>query len=143
MAIKLRLLGAVTDAPRSLTYTPSGMPRFSFGVRTGALRSRQYLITAYGTMARFCDIYLHTGQRIHVEGAYLRRFPAFEGLVRADTIRHVGSPTPLMNGTLVRFVPRPPVPESSAPRPIPRERSEHRAEAPTSGIDAAIAAAVS
>src|SRR6478672_11621410 len=35
MAIKLRLLGAVTDAVRSLTYTPSGVPRLTFGVRVG------------------------------------------------------------------------------------------------------------
>jgi len=125
MAIKLRLLGTVTDAVRGLTYTRSGVPRLSFGVRVvGTRRSRHYLITAYGTMARFCDIYLRTGQRVTVEGAYLRRYPAFEGLVRADTIRHVGSTFPPFPGTMVSFVPaRPPITESAgAARPIPREQ---------------------
>lgn len=143
MAIQLRILGTVTDAVRSLTYTPSGRPRFTFGVRVGTIRTRKYRVTAYGSQARFADLYLQTGQRIRIEGAFLRRVPLYEGAVRADTIRHVGGATPLMNGTLVRFVPRPPAPKSSAPRPIPHARSDHRAPAPISGIDAAIAAAVS
>jgi hypothetical protein len=91
-AIKLRFLGTVTSTPRNLTYTRSGVPRLTFGVKVGTLRWKHYLITAYGTMARFCDIYLRTDQRISVEGAYLRRYPAFDGLVRADTIRHIGNP---------------------------------------------------
>ena len=143
MAIQLRLLGTVTDAVRSLTYTPSGRPRFTFGVRVGTIRTRKYCVTAYGSQARFADLYLQTGQRIRIEGAFLRRVPCYEGAVRADTIRHVGGATPLMNGTLVRFIPRLPVPEAGAPRPIPHAKSERRAAAPISDIDAAIAAAVS
>lgn len=147
MAIKLRLLGTVTDAARSLTYTRSGMPRFSFGVRVGALRSRHYLITAYGTMARFCDIYLRTGQRVHVEGAYLRRFPAFEGLIRGDTIRHVGGSVPPFPGTVVRFVPQTPriTEPADAARPVPHAQADATSGATTfrSAIDAAVAAAVS
>lgn len=145
MAIKLRLLGTVTDAARSLTYTRSGMPRFSFGVRVGALRSRHYLITAYGTMARFCDIYLRTGQRVHVEGAYLRRFPAFEGLIRGDTIRHVGGSVPPFPGTVVRFVPQTPITEpADAARPVPHAQADATSGAATSrsAIDAAVAAAM-
>jgi hypothetical protein len=145
MAIKLRLLGAVTDAVRSLTYTPSGVPRLTFGVRVGTLRSKHYLITAYGTMARFCDIYLRTGQRVHVEGAYLRRYPTFEGLVRADTIRHIGRSVPPFPGTLVRFVPaRPRIPAAPiATRPIPHEQANGDASAEsTAAINDAIAAAV-
>lgn len=121
MAINVRLLGSVTDAPQSLTYTRSGTPRFAFGVRVGSVRAKKYRITAYGSMARFCDIYLRTGQRIRVEGAYLRRVPLYDGLVRADTIRHVGSTILPYPGTLVRFVPaRPPIaPVAASARPVP------------------------
>ena len=108
MAIKLRLTGSVSDAPKSLSYTPSGMPRFSFCVRVGGLRKRTYRITAYGSQARFGDHHLRTGDRVQIEGAYLRRYPAVEGLVRADTIRHVGRSIPPYPGTLVRFVPADP-----------------------------------
>lgn len=97
-----------------------GTPRFAFGVRVGSVRAKKYRVTAYGSMARFCDIYLRTGQRIRVEGAYLRRVPLYEGLVRADTIRHVGSTILPYPGTLVRFVPaRPPIaPVAATARPV-------------------------
>lgn len=109
MAIKLRLTGTISDSPRAFTFTPSGMPRFSFGVRVGGLRKRTYRITAYGTTARFADHHLHSGDRVQVEGAYLRRYPTVEGLVRADTIRHVGRSVPPYPKMIVRFVPaRPP-----------------------------------
>lgn len=106
MAIKVRLTGIVSDAPRSLTYTLSGTPRFSFCVRVGGLRKRTYRITAYGTQARFGDRHLHMGDHVQIDGAYLRRAPAVEALVRADTIRHVGRPTPPQHVQLpAAFVP--------------------------------------
>ncbi len=146
MAIQLRLIGTVTDAPRTLTYTKAGMPRLSFGVRVGTLRSKHYMVVGYGTMARFADIFLHTGNRVHVSGAYLRRYPAFEGLVRAHTIRHVGGSIPPYPGTLIQFVPaRPRVTEGVAgARPIPHEQADtaSNAAASSSMIDDAIAAAV-
>jgi len=146
MAIQLRLLGTVTDAPRTLSYTKSGMPRISFGVRVGSLRSKHYLVVGYGTMARFADIFLHTGNRVRVSGAFLRRYPAFEGLVRAHTIRHVGGAIPPYPGTLIRFVPaKPRVTEGvRAARPIPHGQAEtaSASAASSSMIDEAIAAAV-
>ncbi|HEX8407790.1 MAG TPA: hypothetical protein VF883_02930 [Thermoanaerobaculia bacterium] len=107
MAIQLRLLGSVTDAVRHLTYTASGKPRFTFGVRVGTIRKRLYLVTAYGTQARFADLYLRTGQRVRIEGAFLRRVPCYDSAVRADTIRHVGAGGP-QHGTVIRFVPADP-----------------------------------
>ena len=108
MAIKVRLSGIVSDAPRSLTYTPSGTPRFSFCVRVGGLRKRTYRITAYGTQARFGDTHLHMGDRVQIDGAYLRRAPAVEGLVRADSVRHIGRPTPPHVAIEVPWPTRPP-----------------------------------
>lgn len=51
MSIRLRFTGSVSDAPRSLTFTRSGTPRFCFTVRTGGLRKRAYRVTAYGPAA--------------------------------------------------------------------------------------------
>ena len=143
MAIKVRMLGTVNEASRSLTFTRSGVPRFSFGISVGVIRAKRYLVTVYGTMAKFADFYLRTGQRIRVEGAYLRRCPLFEGLVRADTIRHVGRSVPPFSGTVVRFVPATPrVPESpTAMRPIPREDAgSDSSQQSTTAVDDAIAA---
>lgn len=120
MAIQLRVLGSVTDAVRRLTYTPSGKPRFIFGVRVGTIRKRLYLVTAYGTQARFADLYLRTGQRVRIEGAFLRRVPCYDGAVRADTIRHVGAGGP-QHGTVVTFVPADP----PASRPTVATLGEH------------------
>lgn len=143
MAIQLRLLGTVTDAVRRLTFTPSGKPRFTFGVRVGTIRTRHYLVTAYGTTAKFADLFLRTGQRIRIEGAFLRRVPTFEGAVRGDTIRHVGGAMPPMNGTLVRLrFPQPPASSPPTPRPIPHAHAEHREAASEARVDAAITAAV-
>jgi len=108
MAIKVRLTGNVSDAPRSLTFTPSGTPRFSFCVRVGGLRKRTYRVTAYGTQARFGDRHLHFGDRVQIEGAYLRRSQMVEAQVRADTIRHVGRSTPPHLAAPVKFAPTPP-----------------------------------
>ena len=81
-----------------------------------------------------------------VEGAYLRRYPAFDGLVRADTIRHIGRTVPPFPGTLVRFVPaRPPIPEDAQlTRPVPHEAAacEDASRDMTAAVDDAIAAAV-
>jgi hypothetical protein len=55
MSIRLRFTGSVSDAPRSLTFTRSGTPRFSFSVKVGALRKRTYRVTAYGSAARFVN----------------------------------------------------------------------------------------
>ena len=134
--------GASPTHPRSLTYTRSGLPRFSFGVRVGSIRAKHYRITAYGSMARFCDVYLTTGQRIRVEGAYLRRIPVFEGLVRADTIRHVGSTVLPYTGTFVRFVPAKSRVASPAASDRPSPYAESVDERTTSDVDAAIAAHV-
>ncbi|HYH05596.1 MAG TPA: single-stranded DNA-binding protein [Thermoanaerobaculia bacterium] len=133
MAIQLRLLGSVTDAVRRLTYTPSGKPRCTFGVRVGTIRTRYYLVTAYGTTARFADLYLRTGQRVRIEGAFLRRVPCFEGAVRADTIRHVGAGGP-PQGTIVRFVPA-----DCSPAAIPASVAASAAD--SGGVTAALARA--
>lgn len=114
MAIKLRLTGVVSDAPRSLTFTPSGTPRFSFCVRVGGLRKRTYRITAYGTQARFGDAHLHMGDRVQIDGAYLRRAPAVEALVRADTIRHIGRLAPPPEPIDVTWPTRPPIADAAA-----------------------------
>ena len=138
MAIRLTLLGSISDTPRTLTYTSAGVPRFYFGVRVGTVRKRHYLVVAYATAARFADLFLRTGQRVRIEGAYLRRHAPYEGLVRADTIRHVGTALPPFTGTMASFVPK--VPPVAAPRsdarpfphaPVPAE------------LDAAIAEAMS
>jgi hypothetical protein len=140
MAIRLTLLGSISDTPRTLTYTSAGVPRFSFGVRVGTVRKRHYLIVAYATAARFADLFLRTGQRVRIEGAYLRRHAPYEGLIRADNIRHVGTVIPPFTGTIVSFVPRvPPVvaPRSDA-RPVPH------APAPSeNALDVAIAESMS
>jgi hypothetical protein len=68
MAIRLILLGSISDTPRTLTYTLAGVPWFSFGVRVGTVRKRHYLIVSYATAARFADLFLRTGQRVRIEG---------------------------------------------------------------------------
>jgi len=138
MAIHLTLLGSISDTPRTLTYTSAGVPRFNFGVRVGTVRKRHYLVVAYATAARFADLFLRTGQRVRIEGAYLRRQTPYEGLVRADTIRHVGMAPPPFTGTPVSFVPK--VPPAADPRsdarPVPHTPAEN-------ALDAAIAEAMS
>jgi hypothetical protein len=146
MAIKLRLTGTVSDAPRSLTYTISGMPRFSFGVRVGGIRKRTYRITAYGSTARFGDRHLRSGDRVQVEGAFLRRRrAAAEELVRADTIRHVGNSLPPSPGTPGRFVPADP-PRAGTLGTAPSAHEYTNGERPhafAAEVDDAIAAALS
>jgi len=117
MASSIRMFGTVTDAVRSLTFTRSGLPRFRFGVRVGSVRPKHYAITAYGSMAKFADLYLRTGQRVRIEGAYLRRYPAFEGIVRADMIRHVGTTIPPHPSVRARVTPEPP--ERPVREPVP------------------------
>jgi len=143
MAINIRMVGMVTDAVRSLTFTRSGLPRFRFGVRVGTVRPKQYAVTLYGPMARFADTALRTGQRIRVEGAYLRRSSPYEGLVRADMIRHVGRAVPPYFGTMVRFVPGAP-PTPAAARPLAADADHRSAHAVKTArvIADAIAAAV-
>jgi hypothetical protein len=145
MAIKLRLTGTVSDAPRSLTYTISGMPRFNFGVRVGGIRKRTYRITAYGSTARFGDHHLRSGDRVQVEGAFLRRRRATaEELVRADTIRHVGNSLPPSAGTPVRFVPEDP-PRGGTLRTVPSAHeygTGKRSHDFAAEVDDAIAAAL-
>jgi hypothetical protein len=96
MSIRLRFTGSVSDAPRSLTFTRSGTPRFSFSVRVGGLRKRTYRVTAYGSAARFSERHLRSDDRVQIEGAYLRRSRIVENDVRADTIRHIGASAPPM-----------------------------------------------
>jgi hypothetical protein len=96
MSIRLRFTGSVSDAPRSLTFTRSGTPRFSFSVKVGGLRKRTYRVTAYGSAARFSERHLRSDDRVQIEGAYLRRSRIVEGDVRADTIRHIGAAVPPM-----------------------------------------------
>jgi hypothetical protein len=141
MAIRLSLLGSISDTPRNLTYTSAGTPRFSFGIRVGTVRKRHYLVVAYAAAARFADLFLRTGQRVRIEGAYLRRQTPYEGLIRADTIRHVGTSLPPFTGTMVSFVPK--VPPVTAPpsdvRPVPHTHAEGPT---TSALDEAIAHAM-
>lgn len=147
MSIRLRLTGSVSDAPRSLTFTRSGAPRFSFTVRVGGLRKRSYRVTAYGSIARFGERHLHVGDRVQIEGAYLRRSRTIEADVRGDTIRHVGKASPPEQHVTMpeRFVPpRPHVPDASGDT-FHALRHAHDAEyGQTSDdvIDAALAAAV-
>lgn len=145
MAIKLRLNGTVSDAPRHLTFTVSGVPRFSFGVRVGSLRQRTYRVTAYGSTARFGDHHLRSGDRVQVEGAYMRcRQAAAEELVRADTIRHIGRSVPPYAGARVVFVPRPPRAEDADPsRPTPHQHADdERSSASEAVVDDALTAAL-
>src|SRR5205823_5744541 len=144
MAIRLRLTGSVTDAPRSLTFTPSGTPRFCFSVRVGGLRKRTYRVTTYGSQARFGDRHLHSGDRVQIEGAYLRRSRMVEGDVRADTIRHIGRSVPPARhfSTPVRFVPtRPSLAETAhGSRPTPQEWEDDENSSSEATIDEALAA---
>jgi hypothetical protein len=141
MAIRLSLLGSISDMPRTLAFTSAGTPRFSFGVRVGTIRKRHYLVVAYAATARFADLFLRTGQRVRIEGAYLRRHTPYEGLIRADAIRHVGAALPPITGTMVSFVPK--VPPVTAPpadvRPVPHAQAE---DPTTSALDDAIAHAM-
>jgi hypothetical protein len=145
MAIRLRLTGSVTDAPRSLTFTPSGTPRFCFSVRVGGLRKRTYRVTSYGSQARFGDFHLHLGDRVQIEGAYLRRSRMIEGDVRADTIRHIGRsapPEPPFSIPTRAVPPRPNVAETASRSRRTRRDFEHdeRSERSEAVIDAALAA---
>jgi hypothetical protein len=142
MAIKFRLTGRVSDAPRSLSYTPRGTPRFRFTVRVDGRRVRAYRVTAYGSQAKFVDRHLRVGDRVQIEGAYLRRSRLVEGDVRADTSRHVGTPTtPAAPFVLpVRFVPAGPF--SAAVVPTDGDDAG-RSTSPDSRIDAALTAALS
>lgn len=147
MAIRLRLTGSVTDAPRSLTFTPSGTPRFCFSVRAGGLRKRTYRVTSYGTQARFGDYHLHLGDRVQIEGAYLRRSRMIEGDVRADTIRHVGGSVPPEPPFSIprRVVPPPPrgTETMSRSRRARRDLEEdERTEPSEAAVDAALATAL-
>jgi len=143
MAIRLHFTGTISDAPRSLSYTVSGMPRFSFGIRVGGLRKRTYRVTAYGSIAKFGDRHLRSGDRVQVEGAYLRRrLAAAEELVRADTIRHVGRSVPPYPEARVAFAPRPPR-DADTSRPTPHEHADdERSHAQAAVVDDALTAAL-
>ena len=147
MAIRLRLTGSVTDAPRSLTFTPSGTARFCFSVRVGGLRKRTYRVTTYGTQARFGDYHLHMGDRVQIEGAYLRRSRMIEGDVRADTIRHIGRSVPpdMPFSIPTRAVPpRPKVAETASHSRRARRdlEDDERSEQSEAAVDAALATAL-
>ena len=148
MAIRLRLTGSITDAPRSLTFTPSGTPRFCFTVRVGGLRKRTYRVTAYGSQARFGDHHLRTGDRVQIEGAYLRRSRLVEADLRGDTIRHIGRralPEPPF-AIPTRFIPPRPTAAGTANRTRRARRDrEDDGQIPSSevAVDDALAAALS
>lgn len=148
MAIRLRLTGSVTDAPRSLTFTPSGTPRFCFSVRVGGLRKRTYRVTAYGSQARFGDHHLRTGDRVQIEGAYLRRSRLVEADLRGDTIRHIGRralPEPTFS-IPSRFIPPRPRTEGTASRTRRARRDredDERLPSSEAVVDNALAAALS
>lgn len=148
MAIRLRLTGSITDAPRSLTFTPSGTPRFCFTVRVGGLRKRAYRVTAYGSQARFGDHHLRTGDRVQIEGAYLRRSRLVEGDVRGDTIRHIGAralpPEPPF-AIPSRFIPPRPRTEGTASgtRARRERKDDERLQPSEAAVDDALVAALS
>jgi len=148
MAIRLRLTGSITDAPRSLTFTPSGTPRFSFSVRVGGLRKRTYRVTAYGSQARFGNHHLRTGDRVQIEGAYLRRSRLVEADLRGDTIRHIGArtlpPEPPFSIPSRFIPPRPTTATAGRTRRAPRVREDNERLQPSEAVvDDALAAALS
>jgi hypothetical protein len=142
MSIRLRFIGSVSDAPRSLTFTRSGTPRFCFSVRVGGLRKRTYRVTAYGSAARFSERHLRTDDRVQIEGAYLRRSRIVEGDVRADTIRHMGASTPpTTQAPTPRVVPtRPAHGAAEHSRPLSAAQYEEAFAAPDAAFDEALAA---
>ena len=144
MSIRLRFTGSVSDAPRSLTFTRSGTPRFSFSVRAGGLRKRTYRVTAYGSAARFSERHLRSDDRVQIEGAYLRRSRIVEGDVRADTIRHIGASAPPTAHAPTPYVrPMPPARGEAAgrSRPLPdTQHDEARSASPDAEFDEALAA---
>jgi hypothetical protein len=147
MSIRLRLTGSVSDAPRSLTFTRSGAPRFSFTVRVGGLRKRAYRVTAYGSIARFGERHLHVGDRVQIEGAYLRRSRTIEADVRGDTIRHIGKASPPEQPVAMpeRFVPpRPHIADAAGDtsRALGRTHDAEHGRSSEDVIDAALAAAM-
>lgn len=144
MAIQVRILGSGTDTPRKLEYTSVGTPRLTFGVRVGTVRKRHYLVIAYAAAARFADLFLRTGQRVRIEGAYLRRQPPFERRIRADTVRHVGTALPPYTGSMVSFVPKVPSVTTATPdaRPVPHAQAPAGGPA-TSALNDAVAEALS
>ncbi|HEX8897055.1 MAG TPA: hypothetical protein VF751_00025 [Chthoniobacterales bacterium] len=142
MSIRLRFTGSVSDAPRSLTFTRSGTPRFSFSVRAGGLRKRTYRVTAYGSAARFSERHLHSDDRVQIEGAYLRRSRIVEGDVRADTIRHINaSAPPMAPASTRRFVPTRPAQGEAAghSRPLPDAQHDEAGSASDAEFDEALA----
>jgi len=142
MSIRLRFTGSVSDAPRSLTFTRSGTPRFCFTVRTGGLRKRAYRVTAYGPAARFSERHLRSDDRVQIEGAFLRRSRIVEGDVRADTIRHInGSVPPTTQSSTPRIVPRRPAHGAAGhSRPLRDAQRDEAHSAPDAGFDEALAA---
>jgi hypothetical protein len=114
-------------------------------VRVGGLRKRTYRVTSYGSQARFGDRHLHSGDRVQIEGAYLRRSRMVEGDVRADTIRHIGRSVPPTQhfSTPVRFVPtRPPAESTHGSRPTPQEWEDDENSSSEATVDEALAAAL-
>jgi hypothetical protein len=142
MSIRLRFIGSVSDAPRSLTFTRSGTPRFCFSVRVGGLRKRTYRVTAYGSAARFSERHLRSDDRVQIEGAYLRRSRIVEGDVRADTIRHIGaSVPPTTQASTPRVVPpRPAHGVTEHSRSLPDAQHEEARSASDAEFDEALAA---
>lgn len=143
MSIRLRFTGIVSDAPRSLTFTRSGTPRFNFSVRVGGLRKRTYRVTAYGSAARFSERHLRSDDRVQIEGAYLRRSRLVEGDVRADTIRHIGaSVPPTAHVPVPRGVPTSPARGgvTGRSRPLPDAQHDEARSASDTEFDEALAA---
>lgn len=143
MSIRLRFIGSVSDAPRSLTFTRSGTPRFCFSVRVGGLRKRTYRVTAYGSAARFSERHLRSDDRVQIEGAYLRRSRIVEGDVRAESIRHIGaaSAPPTVHASTSHVVPpRPTHNAAERSRPLPDAQHEEAGSASDAEFDKALAA---
>lgn len=144
MSIRLRFIGSVSDAPRSLTFTRSGTPRFCFSVRVGGLRKRTYRVTAYGSAARFSERHLRSDDRVQIEGAYLRRSRIVEGDVRAESIRHIGgaSAPPTAHASTPHMVPPRPVRAAvgERSRPLAVAQHEEAGSASDAEFDEALAA---
>lgn len=95
--------------------------------------------------ARFGDHHLHLGDRVQIEGAYLRRSRMIEDDVRADTILHIGrsaSPEPSLSIPSRAAPPRPKIAETvSGSRRARRDLEEdERSERPEAAVEAALAA---